>query len=223
MQAIAIIGAGGHAREQLDLIDALNDVTPRYTVAGLLVDRDFQDGSIAEAGVPILGGLEWLEGRDVAVVCAVGSPAARLQIVARASALGARFATLVHPRASVGRRVELGEGVIVGANAVLTCDVRVAHHVHVNVGATISHDADLGRFATLAPGAHVAGVVRVGEGAEIGVGATVSDRVGIGEWAVLGAGAVAVHDVAANTTVVGVPAREIARRAPGWQLGSHAT
>jgi serine acetyltransferase len=33
----------------------------------------------------------------------------------------------------------------------------------------------------------------------------------------VGAGAVVIDDVAANTTVVGCPARVVSRRSPGWQ------
>ncbi len=220
MQQIAIIGAGGHAREQLALIEALNAVRPRYAVAGFLVEPAFADAAGPMCGLPILGDVDWLRDRDAAVVCAIGAPAARQRIVERAAGFGATFATLVHPAAHVGVRVEMGPGVLVGAGAVITCDVRIGAHAHVNVGATVSHDCTLGDYATLAPGVHVAGVVRIGEGAEIGVGATVSDRVEVGAWSLLGAGAVAVHDIPPNVTAVGVPARVIARRKADWQRAS---
>jgi sugar O-acyltransferase (sialic acid O-acetyltransferase NeuD family) len=222
MCEIAIIGAGGHAREQLDLIAALNAQRERFSVVGILVEPGTRSTVGPIDDVPILGDLDWLRDRDMNVVCAVGNPALRRRLAARAVQMGARFPTLVHPDAKVGRRVTLGAGALVGAGVVITCDVRIGANVHVNVGATISHDCELDAYATLAPGAHIAGAVRIGEGAEIGVGAIVSDRVAIGEWAILGAGAVAVRDVAANVTAVGVPARVIATRKAGWQFYGEA-
>jgi maltose O-acetyltransferase len=49
--------------------------------------------------------------------------------------------------------------------------------------------------------------VSIGDGVWIGAGALVLPGVSIGENAVVGAGAVVTRDVAANTLVVGNPAR----------------
>lgn len=49
----------------------------------------------------------------------------------------------------------------------------------------------------------------IGNNVEITVGAIVIGNVYIGDGAVIGAGAVVVHDVSADTTVIGVPARPI--------------
>jgi sugar O-acyltransferase (sialic acid O-acetyltransferase NeuD family) len=226
MREIVIIGAGGHAREQLGLIAAINATfevdAERFTVLGFLVDRRFKEAGQTVCDLPVLGDIDWLKDRtsNVEVLCAIGSPSARQRLASGAAAHGARFPTFVHPCANVGQRVALGPGVIVGSGAVITCDVEIGAHAHINVGATVSHDCRLGDFATLAPGVHAAGGVCVEEGTEIGVGATISDRVTIGGWTILGAGAVAVHDVPPNCTAVGVPARVIEQRDPGWQLGS---
>ena len=65
--------------------------------------------------------------------------------------------------------------------------------------------------AHIAPGAVLSGGVRVGAGAHIGVGATVRQGISIGEEAIVGAGAVVVRDVAARTTVAGVPAKPLTK------------
>ena len=51
--------------------------------------------------------------------------------------------------------------------------------------------------------------VLVKEGATIGSGAIIMGGVTIGKDAVIGAGAVVTHDVPDNTTVIGVPARDM--------------
>jgi serine acetyltransferase len=57
------------------------------------------------------------------------------------------------------------------------------------------------------PGVNIAGEVAVGNEVLIGSGASVINRVVIGDRATVGMGAVVLKDVAAGTTVIGVPAR----------------
>jgi acetyltransferase-like isoleucine patch superfamily enzyme len=61
----------------------------------------------------------------------------------------------------------------------------------------------------VAPHATVAGGVEIGECTWIGAGAVVKQYIKIGANCMIGAGAVVVKDVPDNTTVAGVPAREI--------------
>lgn len=215
---IAIVGAGGHGREILQLIRDINAVSPAWTCAGFLVEAGF-DMPPAVAGLPVLGDLDWLAANpDAAVVVAVGAPAARRRLVRRIQARYANaFPVLVHPRAWLGAGVELGAGTVVCAGAMLTTDIRLGEHVHVNVGCTLAHDDVLEDFVTLAPGVHLAGNVRLREGAELGTGGVVIPRLGVGAWSVVGAGAVVTADVDPDCTVVGAPARVVKRRPAGWQ------
>jgi len=219
LRRVAIIGCGGHAREQVELIAAVNAVQPEFVVEGFLADPDFAPAADPVRGLAVLGPPEWLAEQAGAVlgVCAMGDPDERVRMVARLASAGVRFATLVHPTAVVGGSVTLGEGAIVCAGSVLTSEVSLGDHVHVGVGSIVSHDCALGAYASLAPGCRLAGVVTVEQGAQLGVGTVVRDRVRVGEWSRTGAGAVVVGDVPANATVVGVPARVIDTRLPGWQ------
>lgn len=216
---IVIYGAGGQGREVLQLIRDLNAVQPEWDCVGFLVDERFPSpGEVA--GLPVLGGLDWLVAHpEVQVVVAVGAPAGRRALVAQIRERCANaFPSLVHPRAWVGDGVELGEGVLVCAGAMLTTDIRVGAHVHLNVGVTLAHDDVLEDFVTLAPGVHVAGWVRLREGAELGIGCNVIPRRTVGAWTVVGAGAVVTADLDGDCVAVGVPARPIRRRSPGWHL-----
>jgi acetyltransferase-like isoleucine patch superfamily enzyme len=52
----------------------------------------------------------------------------------------------------------------------------------------------------------------VGEGTLIGVGANVVPGIEIGDRAIVGAGSAVIRPVSSDSTVVGVPAREIGAR-----------
>jgi sugar O-acyltransferase (sialic acid O-acetyltransferase NeuD family) len=207
-QRIVIVGAGGMGREAAAWVA---DALPDTRVLGFLDDDEALHGREV-AGLPVLGDTTWLEDRpDVEVVAALGSPAHRARLLGRLDATGTRLVTVVHPTATIGPRVEIGDGAIVCPGVVLTCDIRVGRATIVNYGAMLGHDGVLGQAVFVAPGAHLAGNVSVGDEVDVGIGASVIQGLAIGDGAVVGAGAVVIRDVAAGTTVVGVPAHPIAR------------
>lgn len=214
-QRIVIFGTGGMGREAAawvaDVDAADHDLS--YEVLGFLNDDASAHGTRV-ADLPVLGGREWLDHddhRDVEVVAAIGSPTARVRVVHHLDAAGVGLVTIVHPSASVGPRVTIGEGAIICPGVVLTCDVRVGRAAIVNYGAMVGHDGDIGVSAFIAPGAHLAGNVTIGDEVDLGIGASVIQGVTIGERAVVGAGAVVIRDVDPDTTVIGVPARPLRR------------
>ena len=216
-----ILGAGGFAREVLDVFEAANAAEPGWEVLGYLVEPGHGKTGEVINDRPVLGGLEWLEARhdEVETICAVGAPEVRWRMVARARELGARFCSVVHPSAILTRWITLGEGVVITAGCILTNQIQIGDHAHVNLDCTLGHDAVIGDFATLSPGVHVSGRVDVGTGAFVGTGANIVERMRIGSWSVVGAGAVVHRDVPANATAVGVPARIVETREDGWHLG----
>ncbi|MBW2233371.1 MAG: acetyltransferase [Deltaproteobacteria bacterium] len=219
MRRVAIIGGGGHGREQLDLLAALNRRARSYEYVGFVVDPEYASQGSTIRDLPVLGGMEWIASHrdDVEFICAVGDSADRLAVAGRATAEGARFLSLVHPSVEMSESVELGIGVILSAGVVLTSDIVLGDHVHINIGSTISHDCRLADYVSIAPGGHLSGFVNLAEGTQLGTGTVVRDRRSIGEWSISGAGAVIADDIPANTTVLGVPAKVIRTRPAGWQ------
>lgn len=198
---IVIVGAAGHGREVLDVVEA----------SGLPFGGFVDDGApdlepLERRAAALLGGLEVLDGLAASVLLGLGDSRVRQRV--GDSLTGVRWATaIVHPLASTGRDVGLGEGTVLAAGARLTTHIVVGRHGYVGPNATIGHDAVLGDYVTVLPGATVSGNVVVEVGATIGTGANVRQGVRIGAGAIVGAGAVVVGDVARGTTVVGVPAR----------------
>jgi sugar O-acyltransferase (sialic acid O-acetyltransferase NeuD family) len=218
IERVVIIGAGGHAREVLDIFEAANAAATRYEVLGWLVDSEHGRPGMLVHERPILGDLSWFRDHagEALAICAIGAPELRRSVVERARRCGARFGRAVHPAAVLTPRVRLGDGVVIAAGSVLTNAIELGAHAHVNTGCTIAHDAVLGDFATLSPGVHLAGGVVIGEGSWLGTGANLIPRVRVGAWSIVGAGCTVIADVPPDSTVVGVPGRVIAQRAAGW-------
>lgn len=212
MRDLVLVGCGGLGREVVELVRA-GGPDAGWRLLGFLDDDPAGHGGRV-AGLPVLGPtalLEQLPG-DPAVVLCVGSaraPEARLRV---AGALGLppdRYATLVHPAASVGGSCRFGPGSVVLAGVMATADVTAGAHTVAMPGVVLTHDDELADGVTVAAGVRLAGAVRVGRAAYLGAGALVREGVSIGAAAVVGMGAVVLEDVPAGETWAGVPARRL--------------
>lgn len=216
---IVIYGVGGFAREVLALLRDINAARFEWDVLGF-VDDDAASWGRTLNDLPVLGGRDWLH--DAAprphVAFGIGSPAAKARLSDAVRGASAGFPKLVHPSAVISKRVELGDGVVITAGNILTTEIRIHDFAMLNLMCTVGHDCDVGRFVTVSPGVNVSGNVTIGEGCDIGTGAAIVQGVAIGEWTIVGAGAVIARDLPANCTAVGVPAKPIKVREPGWQL-----
>jgi len=218
MQRVVILGAGGFAREVLDIFLACNAISSQYDILGFIDENPAMHGKELN-GYPVLGDFRWFESVDktsLRVICAVGNPVVRHKMVQKAINIGLEFCNVIHPTAIITPFVTLGMGVVITAGCIFTNQIIVGNHVHVNLDCTIGHDCIIEDFCTLAPGVHVSGNVHIKSGCEIGTGAVILQGITIGEWSIVGAGAVVTKDIPPNTTSVGVPARVIKEREPGW-------
>jgi len=208
---LAIFGAGGHAREVAWLAE---ECWGEELALTFLIDEDAPSPGELN-GIPVMRLREYADrygGAPIAV--AIGDPVLRKQCVDKCAAAGFGFVSLVHPRVDVSHWVTIGAGTIVCAGSVLTTNITIGQHVHINVGCTVSHDANIGDFSTLSPGVHLAGWVTLGRRVFLGTGAVIKNGasgrpITIGDDVIIGAGACVIGDVEKNEKVAGVPARPI--------------
>ena len=178
---------------------------------------DDRAGSMASPlGLPVVGTLGDLTAQGGAFSCAiaaVGDPNLRLDLIDRSRRSGLEVISIVHPMSFVSKFASIGPGSAVFAQSAINADVSMGAACIVNTGATVDHDCVIGNGVHVCPGAHLAGGVRVGDRSWIGIGATVRQGITIGRGATVGAGAVVVADVADDSTVAGVPAKQRGRSA----------
>jgi sugar O-acyltransferase (sialic acid O-acetyltransferase NeuD family) len=202
--SLVIVGAAGHGREVLDVIEACG-----LDFVGFVDDGQPDLAVLARRGAVLLGAVDRLECHDGPVLLGLGDSSTRQGVGESLEGKVIWAEALVHPLASTGSVVQLGAGTVVTAGARLTTGIAVGCHGYVGPNATVGHDAVLEDYVTVLPGATVSGNVHLGNGVSVGTGANLRQGVTVGDGAVVGAGAVVLEDVAAGTTVVGVSARPL--------------
>lgn len=213
MNPVLIVGAGGHARVIADIFQQREE-----SILGFLDD----DATLCQKiilGYPVIGDTsEHMKYPDSRLIVGIGTNHVRRKLALRIDQQreSAHWVSAVHPQAILAPSVSIGLGTVIAAGAVVNPDVTIGDHAIINTAASIDHDCIIGKFVHIAPGARLAGGVHVGDGAMIGIGAVVIPSCTIGAGAVIGAGTVVLHDVPANTTVVGVPGRILKHHPYDW-------
>lgn len=205
MTRLVILGAGGHGKVAADCAQ----LTERYQEI-VFVDAKPDLKKVnhwAVVGQP--DNIMALNNENTEFFVAIGHNATRKRCQLALKRDGATLAVLIHPDASLGQGVKVGEGTLVLAKTAINIDTRIGKGCIVNTGATIDHDCDIADFVHVAPGCHLAGDVTLGQQVFIGVGGSIIPGIEIGSETVVGAGATVVQDIPSNVTVVGTPAKEI--------------
>lgn len=201
----AIYGAGGLGKEVLTIIEAINHYKPTYDFIGF-----FDDDIECTDAVGKLEDLNAFKER-LEVVVAIGNPSTKCKMVSSIKNPRISYANLIHPSVIVGDRdrVELANGVVIGAGTILTLDIKLSDHVLINLNCTIGHDVKIGTYSSIMPGVNIAGNVQIEDKCLIGSGSNIINDARICSGAIVGSGAVVTTDVDAYSTVVGVPAKPL--------------
>lgn len=211
---IVIIGAGGHGRELLDVLEAWNHAHPRfpYEVLGVVDDNPSELNLVRlkHRGTKLLGAVDrWISDgdRSVRYLLGLGDSHVRRSMDRILTVAGFTPASVVHPAAVLGYGVTMDPGVVILGGAVLATNIHVGRHTHIHRCATVGHDCVIGSYVTVNPSVSVSGDCVIEDEVLLGVGSATLQGVTVRAGATVGGAAFVVRDVAVGATVKGVPAR----------------
>jgi sugar O-acyltransferase (sialic acid O-acetyltransferase NeuD family) len=194
----AIIGAGGFAKEvywSLSLMERIGTI--------FFVDDKYYDGS--NLTVP----LSKFDPKEYEVVVAVGEPKDRFDIVNRLPK-DTKYFTHIHPSVQIlGEDIQIGEGSIICAGTIITTNVTIGKHAHLNLQTTIGHDCEIGAYFTTAPGAKISGNCKIYDCVYVGTNASIKQKLSIHSLTTIGSNAAVVKHIEESGIYVGIPAKKI--------------
>jgi sugar O-acyltransferase (sialic acid O-acetyltransferase NeuD family) len=196
---ILLVGAGGHARACIDVIEQMGS----FTIAGLIGTED-------QVGVKILGynvlGIDQDLPRliekyshGLVTVGQIKQPDIRIRLFTLLQQSGAALPAIVSPRAYVSPHAALAAGTIVMHGAIVNAGATVGRNCIINSHALIEHDATIADHCHVATAAAINSGVRVGAGTFIGSNCCVRQGTSIGERCIIGMGQTVLRDCEANT------------------------
>jgi sugar O-acyltransferase (sialic acid O-acetyltransferase NeuD family) len=201
MDKILLIGAGGHARSCIDVLEEEN----QFEIAGL-IEKD-ESISNESLGYPVIGtddDLKVLRQQYKNALITVGqikSPKIRIKLYQLLKELDFTLPVIVSSQAYVSKHAQIGEGSIIMHGVIINANAKIGNNCIINNRALIEHDAVIGDHCHIATGAIINGEVSVENETFIGSGAVTKQAISIGKNCVIGAGVVLKNDIESNRVV----------------------
>ena len=120
---------------------------------------------------------------------------------------GAKFFSLIHPRALVARSASVGAGVVVCPFATVSANVTLGDFAMLNLYASCGHDSQVGRYGILSPYATLNGFAVMDDEVFLATHATVTLAVRVGYQSIVSANSVVMRSVPPKSLVIGVPGK----------------
>jgi sugar O-acyltransferase (sialic acid O-acetyltransferase NeuD family) len=206
-EVLYIYGAGGFACEVAFLLSK----NAHYEIKGFISDHN-KPGQMAN-GLPVVN-FDYVQTHapQCAIVIAVGDPLTRKKLAQKCSALAFKFPQINHHGIELSDFISIGAGSIICAGSLLTTNIDIGEHVHVNLACTVGHDVKIASYTTVSPGVHISGNVHLGENVFVGTGAniiegTIDSPLTIADGVVIAAGACVLSSLNIKGLYAGVPAK----------------
>lgn len=189
---LALFGYGGHAREAAAQIG--EPVT-------FYVDNEYANGAVKP--------LSKFNPKEEWMLIAVGESKDRKRIEAKLPK-ETKYFTFIHPTVQImDDNIEIGEGSFIGANSILTTNIKLGKHTLLNRGNHIGHDSVIGNYFSAMPGVIVSGNVTIGNSVYMGTNSTVKEKINIIDDVTIGLNSGVVKNINQKGVYIGSPAKLI--------------
>ena len=201
MDKILLIGAGGHARSCIDVLEEEN----QFEIAGLIEKGErISNNSLGYSVIGTDDDLKVLRKHYKNAIITVGqikSPKIRIKLYQLLKELDFTLPVIVSPHAYVSKHAQIGEGSIIMHGVIINANAIIGNNCIINNKSLIEHDAVIGDHCHIATGAIINGEVSVENETFIGSGAVTKQAIAIGKNCVIGAGVVLKNDIESNKVV----------------------
>lgn len=189
-----LIGGGGHTREVLSQIGSIVDV---------FVNDNFYN---IDSGFYKLSDFD---PDEYEVLITVGDPKIREKI-RNTLPKNTKYFTFIHPTAQImSKDVEIGEGSFIGANSIITTNVKIGKHSILNRGCQIGHDTVCGDFLSMMPGSIISGNCKIGDKVYLGTNSSIREKINICSNVTIGLNGGVIKHIKEEGIYVGLPVKKL--------------
>ncbi len=187
---ILILGAGGHCRSLIDVIE----LEGKFKIAGI-IDNELPIGSKV-LDYEVIGkdsDLEKLREKYEYAIVGVGqikTPKIRIKLFNLLKNLGYNLPVVISPRAYVSKSASIEEGTVIMHDALVNVNAKIGKNCIINTKSLIEHDVVVEDNCHISTGAIVNGAVIVGTGSFVGSNAITKENIKIPENSFIKAGSV---------------------------------
>jgi sugar O-acyltransferase (sialic acid O-acetyltransferase NeuD family) len=192
---ILLIGAGGHARSCIDVLE----VEKQFKISGLI--EKVEPISKENLGYPTIGidnDLYDLRKKYKYALITVGqikSPEIRIKLYKLLKKLNFILPIIISPYAYVSKHAQIGEGSIIMHGAIVNANAIIGSNCIINNRALIEHDSRIGSHCHIATSAIINGQVTIGSNTFIGSGTITKQCISIGENCIISAGTILKNNI----------------------------
>ena len=194
---LILIGAGGHARSCIDVIEEQG----YFQIAGLVGFPEQRDSQQLDYGYAVIGAdsdLSSLANIYEHALITIGqtqSAGHRIRLYQEITQLGFQLPVIIASTAYVSPHATIGAGTIVMHGAIVNAGAQIGNNCIINSRALIEHDARVEDHCHISTGAILNGDVTVGSGSFIGSGSVTKHGITIGNGCVVGMGTSVRHNL----------------------------
>lgn len=205
-----IYGTGGFGREVLACLTdmyAPTDYKIEEIAVFMVADKYYTETKVM--GLPVIKESDFSP-ELYEVVVAIGDPQTRRRVV-EGLPKETKFTSIVHPSAVISKWVEVGEGSIITAGTIITCNIKIGRHAHLNLHTTIGHDCIIGNYFTTAPAANISGNCIFEECVYFGTNSSARQGIRVSSNVTIGMGGVVVKNIEEEGVYIGNPLRKLVK------------
>ena len=201
---IIIFGAGGQAKETIDLIRE----NVKAQIIGIVNKQNINEKIL---GYKFLGTDDQInkiikKNKATHFFAAIGDLKIRNRIY-NTTKKSLKPLTIISKKANLSKFCKFGDHVIIYPGVTINAEVTIGNNNFINSNVSIGHESQIGNHININPGVNIAGKVIINDFCTIGIGASIKENLRISQNTVVGAGAVVVKNTLPNKTYIGIPAK----------------
>ncbi len=187
MKNIILIGAGGHCKSCIDVIE----LQKKYKIIGIIDNKKKVGTKIFN--YKIIGNDNDLtkikKCKNVHIsIGQIKTPKKRVNIFNKLKKKNFKFPVIISPLAHVSKNASIKEGTIIFHNSIINANAHIGSNTIINNQALIEHDAIIGNNCHISTGSIVNGGTKVGDGTFVGSKAVLREQIQIGKNCIIGMG-----------------------------------